>query len=371
MQQRSVSGDAMIVLLRNPHRGTGIADMPGVDGWKMSSDPSRPLELLRRCPAARATPLRHMPDIAEELHVGTLALKDESARMGLGSFKALGAAYAIACDAVRKAGEGAADEEILKALSGETYASASAGNHGLSLAAGAKLFGAQAVVWLSHNVPEAFEVRLRSRGAKVVRAGNDYEESVAAATEVAAANGWTLLSDSSWPGYCELPVSVMEGYLAMGAEIAEVLDEAPTHVFLQAGVGGLAAALAAYVRSKWGDDPVIAVVEPETAPALLASIGAGKPVKSPGPASCMRRLDCKEPSLLALHELSVSADWFALISDEQAEAAVAVLEICGISTTSSGGAGFAALLCAGKRREELRLTPESRVLAIISEGKIG
>jgi diaminopropionate ammonia-lyase len=358
-------------VLANPWRGLGLPTHPTLASGEVIADPSDALALLARCPVAAATPLRDLGELADELEVAALSVKDESSRMGLGSFKALGAAHAIARQAaqVADAPAGPADEDrMAAALIGTVYACASAGNHGLSVAAGARVFGAQAVVYLPHAVPEGFAQRLREYGAKVVRAGDDYEASMAAVTADAAANGWVLLSDSSWAGYVEMPTRVMEGYLIMAAEIAHALDEPATHVMLQAGVGGLAAAVTAHLRARWGDAPTIVVVEPETAPALYASIEAGTPVRTPGPVTTMGRLDCKEPSHLALAELARHADHFVTVSDAEADDAVALLARHGIATTPSGAAGLAAVRSSGRERAALGLSATSRVLILITEG---
>jgi len=165
----------------------------------------------------------------------------------------------------------------------------------MSVAAGAAVFGARAVVHIAETVPESFAERLAAKGATVVRGGDDYAASMALAQESAETNGWTLLSDSSWPGYIDAPHRLMEGYLQLAAEAAEQIDAPPTHIFLQAGVGGMAGAVAAYAREAWGDAPTICVVEPEFAPAILESINAGRVVFADGPVSEMGRLDCKEP----------------------------------------------------------------------------
>lgn len=339
-------------VLMNPHRSSGL---PHFQVGDVARDPAPVLSLLEKCPESSPTPLREVPALAGELGLGRLWLKDETARMGLGSFKALGAAYVIAQDAQ--------DED----LADVTYVAASAGNHGLSLAVGARIFGASAVVYISETVPGQFERRLQRAGATVVRAGADYEEGMGAAERAAAENGWRLLSDSSWPGYTEIPRRVMEGYLAIGAELADQLsgDPLPTHLFLQAGVGGLAAALAGFVRATWGDEPQLIVVEPEAARPLLESIRAGEPVRADGPPSVMGRLDCKEPSRLALSALSRWADAFVTVGDREAEDAVDVLSRHGVSTTPSGAAGLAA---AASGREVLALDESSRILVVISEG---
>lgn len=339
-------------MIPNPWRGRGL---PG-GTLRPVADASAVTALLSRCPAHAATPLLSLPELAQECGIAELWIKDERARMGLGSFKALGAAHAIAREAVAT---GAPDLSI--ALKGRTFVTASAGNHGLSVAAGAKLFGAKAMIFLSETVPESFSERLRAKGAEVVRAGADYEASMQAAAATAAAQNLTLLSDSTWPGYTDLPLRVMEGYLQLAAEAAEI-PEAPTHILLQAGVGGLAAAVAAHARLVWGDIPEIIVVEPDAAPALLESIRAGRLVDTTGPASNMGRLDCKTPSMVALNGLAHDADHFLTISDAEAAATVAHLAKHGLPTTPSGCAGVAALYAG------LTLPATARVLAILSEG---
>ena len=348
----------------NPFRGAGLGS-DVVSGAPMPSvDATAPGALMGRCPAAAVTPLEEAPGLAQETGISTLWIKDETGRMGLGSFKALGAAYVIARAAAERSAEPGTGT-----LAGETYVTASAGNHGLSVAAGARKFGARAVIYLAETVPEGFAARLREKGAEVVRAGTDYETSMAAALAAAEANGWMLLSDSSWPGYMVLPHRLMEGYLVMAAEIAQRID-APSHVFLQAGVGGMAGAVSAYLRAVWGDGPRIVVVEPAAAPALTDSIWEGKPAVTQGPVSNMGRLDCKEPSLIALAGLARDADDFVTVSDAEGTVAVSALASVGIETTPSGGAGFAALMQADLRAA-LGISPDARVLIIVSEGADG
>ena len=225
-----------------------------------------------------------------------------------------------------------------------TFVCASAGNHGLSVAAGARLFGARARIHLSQTVPESFSERLRRKGAEVIRSGADYAESVAAAAVDAAASGAIHLPDGSWPGMTEGPRLVMEGYTVIANELSWQLNgERPTHVLLQAGVGGIAAAMAQAIRRDWPVQPEIVIVEPEAAPCLGASIAAGRLVAVEGPASSMGRLDCKEASLLAFEILRDADCRFVTVSDGQAEAAAAVMAAAGLPTTPSGAAGVAAL----------------------------
>jgi len=347
-----------MAIFENPHRGVGLPGLWPDDPVWPSIDAASVGGLLAQCPAAGETPLVDVPEMAELAGVGAVFLKDETVRMGLGSFKALGAAYAIAREAAAVGGD------LNKALVGRCFIAASAGNHGLSVAVGAHIFGARAVIVLAETVPESFAERLRGKGAEVVRAGAIYEDSMAAAMRLAEENDWTLLSDSSWPEYIDLPYRVMEGYLQLAEEAARQMPRPPSHIFLQAGVGGLAAAVAAYARHVWGDGPVIVVVEPEFAPALLESAQAGKVVVADGPVSDMGRLDCKEPSLVALTGLARDADFFMTVSEAAAAEAVERLADVGVSTTPSGGAGVAGML-AGEAA--LGLSAESVVMCIVSE----
>ena len=334
------------MMLKNPFRHNSAAPLCKEAPYP-SIDADSPLQLLSACPAYTHTPLHHRQ--IEGL-AGEVFIKDERGRMGLGSFKALGAAYVIA--------HMAQQQDLKKS----TFVTASAGNHGLSVAAGAKIFGARAVIYLSHTVPEVFAEKLREWGAEVCREGADYEASMQAASHIAEDKGWILLSDSSWPGYTELPHRLMEGYLVMAAETARQMDRPPTHIFLQAGVGGLAAACAAYFRSVWQDGPNIYVVEPEAAAALHDAITASKVVTASGPVSNMGRLDCKEASMIALNGLARDADGFILLSDSQVEQKMPVLAENDLATTPSGGAGLVAAMSG-----LVPLSEESRILVILSE----
>ncbi len=341
-----------ILTVNRPVPVAGLEDVPFP-----SVDAGSPRALLARCPVASETPLVEAEAIAVEAGVAQVWVKDERGRMGLGSFKALGAAYVIACDAA----EGLAAEQ--------TYVAASAGNHGLSVAAGSAAFGARAVIFIARTVPDSFAARLAAQGAEVRREGETYEQAMEAAEAAARDNGWTLLSDSSWPGYVTHPRRVMEGYLVLMAEAIEQMPQAPSHLFLQAGVGGLAAASAALARAHWGDALRIVVVEPSVAPALHGSVVAGCPVRSSGSASAMGRLDCKMPSLIALKGLARDADNYVLITEAEAEAGAGTAMVAGLASTPSGAAGIAALLAVeARQRATLRLTPESVVLCVLSEG---
>lgn len=330
-------------------------------------DPTRPAALLAACPVAKPTPLR----AHSGPQGGKLWVKDESHRMGLGAFKALGGVYAVARLIADQIGAPADPAAWItpqrRALAADlTFVCASAGNHGLAVAAGARLFGARARIFLSHSVDPVFADRLMAQGAQVCRAGDTYEASMDAATADAAHNGAVLLADASWPGYSEPPRLVMEGYTVLAAELRASFAQSqswPRHVYLQAGVGGFAAATAFMIRRDWPVQPRIVIVEPDAAPCLRRSVAVGQPVQVTGPLSIMGRLDCKAPSTLALDILTQAADAFVTVSDPQAQAATHAAEAMGYATTPSGAAGLAALLADP-------VAPES-ALVILTEGAVG
>ncbi|PCI79191.1 MAG: PLP-dependent lyase/thiolase [SAR86 cluster bacterium] len=314
-------------------------------------NPDNPMALLRACSAYCKTPLIKIVGLRSH----RILIKDETHRMNLGSFKALGGVYAVAkllAEQWEAGGRGKLEpEDFLNAevknfAQSITYVCASAGNHGLAVAAGAKLFGAQSRVYISQEVPGSFESRLNDQGAEVIRAGMTYEESVAAAIEDAALTGAVHLADGSWENYTQAPRLVMEGYTVVAEELREEFEsknEWPTHVYLQAGVGGLAGAIAYMIRKNWSVQPLIIIVEPNSAPCLKASNDAGRCVRVEGIVSNMGRLDCKEPSMIAHSILQLSNVEFITISDDDAIAATNYLDKQGIPTTPSGAAGYAGL----------------------------
>lgn len=307
-------------------------------------DPTLPLSLLKACPIYVPTPL-----VEARFQDRRILVKDESRRMGLGAFKALGGVYAVARLIQKAVGKpiqpadflGEPVREIAKSL---TFVCASAGNHGMAVAAGAALFGARARIHLAAPVPEEFADRLRAKGAEVVRSGDTYEASIVAAIADADQSDGIHLADGSWPGYTHAPQLVMEGYTVMAEEMRATFEASgdwPTQVYLQAGVGGLAAAIAYMIRLNWAEQPEIIIVEPKAASCIAQSVAAGKLVTVSGAVSDMGRLDCKDASMLAFEVLRDAADRFVTISEEQAYSAVAAAESAGFSTTPSGAAGLA------------------------------
>lgn len=325
----------------------------------------RPLAMLSQCPVYKPTPMPTVAALAAALDVHAIYVKDESQRMNLGSFKALGGAYAVAQMLLDKAATtDITSTAAIAVAKNTTFITASAGNHGLSVAAGARLFNANAVIVLSTAVPETFAARIRASGAQVVRVTGDYADSVEHAIKCAAEKDYLLLADGSWAGYTARPALVMEGYTVLAEEARLSFAKSgvwPTHVFLQAGVGGLAAAVAAHVREYWAQQPTIIVVEPDAAPCLLASMRAGKLTRAAGAESNMGRLDCKDASLIAFTALRDDADLFVTVTDAQAAAAATLIAAHGFPSTPSGAAAFAAL-------QQLPIPATSRCLMIVSEG---
>lgn len=334
-----------------------------------SSDPARVRAFLHPWPAFKPSPLKTV----QVDGVGAVFLKDESARLDLGSFKALGGTYAVYRLLEDRWTENSSaplpadvrDAKLRDFARTLTFICASAGNHGMAVAAGARHIGAHARIHLSETVSQRFADRLIAQDAQVVRSGASYEESVAAASRDVEASNGILLADASWPGYHRPPALVMEGYTVMAEELRERFAGHgvwPTHVFLQAGVGGLAGAITHMIRTTWAEQPRIVIVEPEAAPCLKESARAGRPVTVEGPLSNMGRLDCKEPSLLALDILRSADVDYQLVTDAQAAAACDELaQTHGIPTTPSGAAGFAGL-------RAFDLPQHARALVIVTEG---
>ncbi len=210
-------------------------------------------------------------------------------------------------------------------------------------------------------------------GAKIVRVPGNYDDAVREADRQARAQNWFVVSDTSWPGYTEVPRDVMQGYRLMADEAADQwTGEPPTHVFIQAGVGGAAAAVSVQMRTRFTPAPLLVVVEPEHAACLLASAMAGAPAVVHGTLeTIMAGLACGELSLLAWQELERAAFAFMSIPDKAAIARLRSLAARGLAIGESGVAGLAGLLLAAAdpvAREELRLTKDSRVLLFGTEG---
>jgi diaminopropionate ammonia-lyase len=335
----------------------------------------------------KPTPLELLPALASELGIGALFVKDESHRLGLGSFKALGGSYAVVRllleMASSKLGRAVDVSEIdapaVRALAKDlTVGCATDGNHGRSVAAGAQMVGAKAVIFVHGGVTDERVSAIARFGAEIVRVPGTYDDSVAVAEKICRDQNWTVVSDTSWPGYERIPSLVMQGYTAMLNEILRDIPHPPTHVFIQAGVGGLAAAVAGYFDIVFGKErPTFVVVEPARAACLYESAVAGQPIKiAHGEPTIMAMLECYEPSLVAWRILSRKADAFITVSeDDAAEAMLRLARPLGqdpaIVAGESGAAGLAGLRAAAENptvRASLKLGPNSKVLLINTEG---
>ena len=209
-------------------------------------------------PGYAPTPLLPLSGIAAACKVGALYYKDEASRFGLGSFKALGGAYAVWQVLCRTAAEKDISPDDREAFVAHartlTVTCATDGNHGRSVAWGAQTFGCNCVIFIHATVSEGRKREIERYGARVIRCTGNYDDSVHEAQATADREGWIVVSDTSYPGYTEIPKDVMQGYELMAAEAIRQWPEAepPTHIFLQTGVGGLAAAVAAqYWRPIW------------------------------------------------------------------------------------------------------------------------
>lgn len=333
------------------------------------------------------TPLVALPALARAFGIAALHIKDEGKRLGLASFKALGGAYATIRLAVEQAEKSLGrpidiaawrSPDVAKAAASMTVACATDGNHGRSVAQGAQLIGAGCVIFVHEGVSEARCEAIARFGARIVRVKGDYDDSVAEAARAAEANGWTVVSDTSWPGYERIPRMVMQGYTALLRETLAEIPAPPTHVFIQAGVGGIAATVAAHFALVLGEKrPFLTVVDPSRAACLFESAKAGRPVKI---AHCrptvMAMLECHEPSLVAWRILARMADAFMTVDDEDAIAAMQRLAFPlggdpAIIAGESGGAGLAALMkVAGNSalRDDIGLGADARVFLINTEG---
>ena len=326
------------------------------------------------------TPLVSLPAQAERVGLGALALKDEGRRSPLGSFKALGAPVALVAEVLRRHptwdGPGVLAGRYAEALAGFTVISATDGNHGRSLAAAAQDAGCRCVIVLHAEVSEEREAAIAALGAKIVRVSGNYDASVAEAARLADAEGWQVLSDTSYAGYEQIPGDVMQGYSRIAAEALAQAPEGFTHVVLQGGVGGLAAGV---VSEFWGrqgaDRPTVLVVEPVQADCLLQSAREGRAASATGSVdSVMAGLACGEASPLAWRFLESSVDAFLTIEDDAAIAAMRRLAEGSkreppLVVGECGAAGLAAL--EGLRAEDraaLGLDETASVLLINTEG---
>jgi diaminopropionate ammonia-lyase len=325
-------------------------------------------------PELRATPLHDLPSLARKLHIGKLVAKDESARFGLNAFKLLGARFAI--DTLIAEGD---------VRPGSVLVCASEGNHGRAVARAARDAGCSARVYMAHDVSAARAGAIAGEGADVIKVAGSYDDAVRIMEADARNNGWTIVSDTAWPGYERIPRLIMLGYTRMLDEIREQAsvsgEPAFDAIFVQGGVGGLLCAMASWCAFHRREDPPrVITVEPASAACLQASARARGPVAVTGAlATAMAGLRNREVSPPAFTALLPIVDAFVAIEDVWADAAMRALARPepaepSISAGASGSAALGGLfaLCEEPSlrdaRNTLGLSAQSRVLVIVSEG---
>ena len=340
-------------------------------------------------PGYRPSPLHVLKGLAHDLGIAGLYYKDESERFGLGSFKALGGAYAVlrllAREISIRTGCPVSDTDVVTAKFPEaagkiTVITATDGNHGRSVAWGAKQFGCECFIYMHTGVSKARAAAVEDFGATVVWVDGNYDDSVRRAAADAAANGWFVVSDTSWEGYTDIPRHVMAGYTTMTEEIAGQLPagEIPSHVFVQGGCGGLAGAVLGHLWQMHGENcPRFIVVEPDRADCLYKSACNGRPTDvRVTDETLMAGLSCGEVSLIGWEILSAGANDFMTITDDLV-APVMTLLAKGVNgdqsivAGESAVAGLAGLIAARRNpdlSERLALDEHSRVLVFGTEG---
>jgi diaminopropionate ammonia-lyase len=389
-----MNSDPPITWIPNP-RAREIADSQAVAENFPSGVFDQTRTFHRQIPGYQISPLHSLSRLADMIGVGGIWVKDESVRLSLNSFKVLGGSFAIYRFIKRELG--LEDEELTfarltsdetRAQLGEvTFATATDGNHGRGVAWAAQQLKCRAVVYVHKDTSGARIRAIESYGATVHIVDGTYDDAVRRANEEATANGWQIISDTSWEGYEDIPRWVMQGYTTMLSETQEELAGQgivkPTHVLVQAGVGALAAAVTGFYASRFGADrPTHVVVEPATADCLYrsAQIGDGAPHDVDGDLqTIMAGLACGEPSPIAWSVLWDCVDAFVSSPDYVAAKGMRVygVPLAGdpfIVSGESGAVTLGALTFIATNpdvadlKEHLHLGPDSHVLLINSEG---
>lgn len=348
-------------------------------------------DLHKSLPEYAPTPLVSLPNLASRLGVRQILVKDESHRFGLKAFKALGASYAIYrflkrdLEARSRTVPPATEFYSIPGLiaPGEyTFCTATDGNHGRGVAWTARKLNQRAMIYMPANTVTARVENIRSEGAEVIVVEGNYDDAVRRSASDAEANGWTIISDTSWPGYVEIPRWIMAGYLTMFREIHETAHDLDV-VIVQAGVGALAAAAAWYYNREYGSRSVRLIsVEPIDADCLFESITSpdGSPTPSRGAQnSIMAGLNCGTPSEIAWPFIRHGFDMFMTVPDDYSHRAMrAYFHPDGddprIVSGESGSAGLAALMALRNleslrgTRKSVAIRPDSSVLLLNTEG---
>ena len=309
------------------------------------------------------TPLESLNKLSKKLKLKNIFYKDESKRFGLKSFKALGGAYAV--------------EKITKGKKDVIVSTATAGNHGKSVAWGAKNLGLNCKIFISENVSETRAEEMRNLNAEVIRVKGNYEDSLNFCKEESKKNNWEIIQDVAWPNYELVPKLTMAGYSTIIKEISVQTNEYITHIFLQAGVGGMAAGLVAGVANYFKKVPKIIIVEPEDANCVMQSIENNTPTSVDiKKESIMGGMSCGEVSLVPWQILKNSVNNCVSVSDKFVSQTVAMLAdkiVCDISI--EGGEcstpGITSLIsCCNndETKSALEINENSNILLIGCEG---
>ena len=310
------------------------------------------------------TPLISLKKLSEKLKLNKIFYKDESKRFHLKSFKALGGAYAV--------------EKVTKGKENIVISTATAGNHGRSVAWGAKKLGLKCKIFISEYVSEFRAKAMRSFGADVIRVKGNYDASLKECIMQSKKNNWQIVQDVAWEDYKLVPTLTMAGYSVMMKEISEQInDQKISHVILQAGVGGMAAAMVAGIARYLDNVPIIIVVEPENAACVLQSIKLGEIKKiSIKKESLMGGMSCDEVSMVPWEILKNSVSHCVTVSDNYIAKTVKSLANCEFSSekivggecSTPGIISLAGLCNDSESRKELNLNKDSNILLFGCEG---
>ncbi len=353
--------------------------------FRAPEGPTGALAFHRRMPAYEPTPLSQAPGLATMLGVGEVWVKDESSRMGLPSFKLLGASWATYRALVERLGaepEWSTIEQLSAALDPIrplSLAAATDGNHGRAVARMGKLLALPVRIFVPAGTVDARIEGIQSEGAEASVVDGDYDDSIRRAADEAS-DRCLVIADTSWPGYADVPRRITEGYTTIGWEIEERLaalgEPMPDAIAVQIGVGSLGGAMVSHFRRAALDAaPTMIAVEPRDAACLFASVEAGRIVTVPGPhRSIMAGLNCGTVSDIAWPLLRDGFEAYVRIGDDRAREGMRALASVGVVSGESGAAGLGGLLelvgdpeLAGLRGE-LGLGGSSRVLLISTEG---
>lgn len=360
---------------------------PGAQRYTADRVPTRdPLALHRKLTGYAPTPLHDAPAVADVLGVGQVWIKDESSRLGLPAFKALGASWASYRALEEHLGAPIGEWSTVDELAGRlanlrplTLAAATDGNHGRAVARMARLLGFDAHIFVPDDMVPARIAAIEGEGATITVVDGTYDDAVARSAQEAGED-CLVISDTSWPGYERVPAWVIDGYSSIMWEVDDELARLgrpqPDVVTVQIGVGAFASAVTRHYRRPALDDrPHLVGVEPTRAACVLASMEASEVVSIAGPHdSIMAGLNCGTPSLIAWPSVSQGIDVFVAVDDERAREAMRLLARAGIVSGESGAAGLAGLLelvaspDTADVRELLGLGSSTNVLVISTEG---